>query len=85
MWEDMQRRKYSNHQASSATADTWAKADSAQERRKKAASDAAENSKRILEEERAKDRAWREAVQQVCIGFYYFSFTTSLASYTLFS
>ena len=43
---------------------TWGAADSAQGRRQKAAEDAAENSRRILEEEREKDRAWRQAVLQ---------------------
>ena len=69
MWEDMQKRSHSQKRAGGATADTWAKADSAQERRRKAATDAAEHSRRILEEEQAKDRAWRQAVLEVCTIF----------------
>lgn len=67
MWEDMQRKTASHRQAGAATAEAWAKADSAQKRREKAAEDAAEHSRKILEEEQAKDRAWRQAVLQVLL------------------
>ena len=69
MWEQMQRKQHSQQRATPATADTWGKADSAQSRKSKAARDAAENSKRILEEEQARDRAWRQAVSQVHLSF----------------
>lgn len=65
MWEEMQRKRSLYQQPSAATADTWGKADSTQARRQKAAKDAADNSRRILEEEQARDRAWRQAVSQV--------------------
>lgn len=66
MWEEMQRRSHGQPQVTPAAAETWAKADSAQSRRQKAADQAAERSRKILEDEQAKDRAWRQAVQQVC-------------------
>ena len=39
----------------------------AAERKAQAAQEARERSDRILEEERAKDRAWRQAVLMVCL------------------
>lgn len=66
MWEAMNRKKYQAGPAPTATAaDAWASADAAQNKRQKAAEEAAHNSRRILEEEQARDQAWRQAVLQV--------------------
>ena len=65
MWEAMRRRSAGGQGPSPATAETWARADEAQDKRRRAAEDAAERSRRILDEEQARDRAWRQAVQQV--------------------
>ena len=65
MWEAMRRRGAGGQRPSPATAETWARADEAQDKRRRAAEDAAERSRRILDEEQARDRAWRQAVQQV--------------------
>lgn len=68
IWEEMNKRHHEARRPSAATADTWGKADaisSHAQRMRDAAKEAEERSRKILEEEEAKDRAWRKAVAQV--------------------
>ena len=64
MWEEMNARAHRAARPSATTAETWGRADEAHEQRRRAA-EAADASRRILEDEQAKDRAWRQAVLQV--------------------
>ncbi|KAK9805018.1 hypothetical protein WJX73_002321 [Symbiochloris irregularis] len=70
MWEDMERRKRPS--VSAATAEAWGATDATWQQAKRARQDrearAREESERILEEERRKDAAWRQAVLQGDIG-----------------
>ena len=69
IWEEMNRRKHGGQRPSEATAETWAKADAVDshaQRVRQAAEDAKQRSRKILDEEQAKDKAWRQAVAQVC-------------------
>ena len=69
IWEEMNRRKYGGQRPSEATAETWAQADAVNshaQRVRQAAEDAKQRSRKILDEEQAKDKAWRQAVAQVC-------------------
>ena len=62
----MERRKQQQHSHVAASARSYFSAQAeAESARHQAAFDAAQRSRQILEEEKAKDRAWREAVQKV--------------------
>lgn len=68
IWVEMQKRAFQPQFPSTPTANAWAEADernSHAKRKRQAAEDAKERSKTILEEEMSKDKAWRQAVQQV--------------------
>ena len=64
----MERRKQQQYGHATASARSYFSAQTqAESARQQAAFDAAQRSRRILEEEKAKDRAWREAVQKVLV------------------
>ena len=68
IWEEMNKRHHEARKPSAATAETWGQADAVNshaQRMRDAAKEAEARSRKILEEEEAKDRAWREAIAQV--------------------
>lgn len=65
IWQEMERRKRQQTDGAAAACDLFAAEREAAMAREQASFDAAQRSRRILEEEKAKDRAWREAVQKV--------------------
>lgn len=66
IWQEMEKRKRQQSGSAASAARTYFAAETqAKSAREQAAFDAAQRSRQILEEEKAKDRAWREAVQKV--------------------
>ncbi|EIE23600.1 hypothetical protein COCSUDRAFT_63128 [Coccomyxa subellipsoidea C-169] len=68
IWERMEQRKRAASGASAAARQQWGKADEASARRQAFARDAEERSRKILEEEQAKEAAWRQAVLKGNVG-----------------
>ena len=66
VWQEMERRKQQQSDNAASSARNYFSAQTqAESARQQAAFDAAQRSRQILEEEKAKDRAWREAVLKV--------------------
>ena len=66
IWQEMEKRKrQQSGSAASAARNFFAAEMHAMSAREQAAFDAAQRSRQILEEEKAKDRAWRQAVLKV--------------------
>ena len=66
IWHKMEKReRQQSGSAASAARSYFAAQSSANSAREQAAFDAAQRSRQILDEEKAKDRAWREAVLMV--------------------
>ena len=73
IWQEMEKRKrQQSSTAASAARSYFAAQAQANSAREQAAFDAAQRSRQILEEEMAKDRAWREAVLKVLLAFMLF-------------
>ena len=69
IWQEMERRKQQQSGSAAAAARSYFSAQTkAEAARQQAAFEAAQRSRQILEEEKAKDRAWREAVLKVLLG-----------------
>ena len=69
-YQEMEKRKQQQYGQAAASARSYFSAQSeAESAQQQAAFDAAQRSRRILEEEKAKDRAWREAVQKVNVKY----------------
>lgn len=73
IWQEMEKRKrQQSGDAAAAARSYFSEQTKAEAARQQAAFDAAQHSRQILEEEKAKDRAWREAVLKVtfsvCMG-----------------
>ena len=74
IWQEMEKRKQQQSgDAAAAACSYFSQQTKAEAARQQAAFDAAQHSRQILEEEKAKDRAWREAVLKVmfsvCMGW----------------
>ena len=65
IWQEMEKRKRQQTDDATAARSYFAAEREAATARQQAEFDAAQRSRRILDEEKAKDRAWREAVQKV--------------------
>ncbi len=66
IWQEMEKRKrQQSGDAAAAARSYFSQQTKAEAARQQAAFDAAQHSRQILEEEKAKDRAWREAVLKV--------------------
>lgn len=66
IWQEMEKRKRQQSGSAASAACTYFAAETqAKSAREQAAFDAAQRSRKILEDEKAKDRAWREAVSKV--------------------
>lgn len=66
IWQEMEKRKRQQSGSAASAARTYFAAETqAKSAREQAAFDAAQRSRQILEEEKAKDKAWREAVSKV--------------------
>ena len=66
IWQEMEKRRRQQSGSAASAARTYFAAETkAKSAREQAAFDAAQRSRQILEEEKAKDRAWREAVSKV--------------------
>lgn len=66
IWQEMEKRKRQQSGNAASAARSYFEAETrAKSAREQAAFDAAQRSRQILEEEKAKDRAWREAVLKV--------------------
>ena len=66
VWQEMERRKQQQSGNAASSARNYFSAQTqAESARQQAVFDAAQRSRQILEEEKAKDRAWREAVLKV--------------------
>ncbi|CAK0783246.1 hypothetical protein CVIRNUC_006445 [Coccomyxa viridis] len=63
IWREMQRRKQPAAGPTAATQEAWGAADEAAKQRDARAREAEERSRKILDEEKAKDAAWRQAVK----------------------
>lgn len=71
IWQEMEKRKRQQSGNAASAARSYFEAETrANSAREQAAFDAAQRSRQILEEEKAKDRAWREAVLKVCLRFW---------------
>ncbi|KAK9905471.1 hypothetical protein WJX75_000397 [Coccomyxa subellipsoidea] len=68
IWERMEQKKRAASGASAAARHQWGKADEASARRQAYAREAHERSRKILEEEQAKEAAWRQAVLKGNVG-----------------
>ncbi len=68
IWQEMEKRKrQQSGDAAAAARSYFSEQTKAEAARQQAAFDAAQHSRQILEEEKAKDRAWREAVLKVTL------------------
>ena len=68
IWQEMEKRKRQQSGDAAAAAHSYfSEQTKAEAARQQAAFDAAQHSRQILEEEKAKDRAWREAVLKVML------------------
>ena len=65
IWQEMEKRRRQQTDGAAAARSYFAAQQEAETLRQKAEFDAAQRSRQILEEEKAKDRAWREAVLKV--------------------
>ena len=65
IWQEMEKRKRQQTDGATAARSYFAAEREAATARQQAEFDAAQRSRRILDEEKAKDRAWREAVLKV--------------------
>ncbi|BDA47516.1 probable unconventional myosin-XVI at N-terminal half [Coccomyxa sp. Obi] len=68
VWERMEQKRRAGNRASAAAREQWGKADDASARRQARAKEAEERSRKILEEERAREAAWRQAVLKGNVG-----------------
>ena len=65
IWQEMEKRRRQQTDGAAAARNHFAAQREAETLRQQAEFDAAQRSRQILEEEKAKDRAWREAVLKV--------------------
>lgn len=65
IWQEMEKRKHRQVNGASAARSYFAAERAAASARQQAEFEAAQRSRQILEEEKAKDRAWRDAVLKV--------------------